>query len=85
MLERTAEMLTDGIRALILEENGYSTKLFEFVPTEHTPKNNMIAAVKTTSERSRETSLDELIETYNIEEQRLLKLLREHKNAYADG
>lgn len=47
MLERTAEMVTDGLRALLLEKYGYSVKMFEFVATEHTPKNNMIVAVRT--------------------------------------
>ena len=47
MLERTAETITDGLRALILEREGYSTKLFEFVPTEHTPKNNMLVGMLT--------------------------------------
>lgn len=44
--ERQAEMLTDTIRALILEAYGYKTKVFEFISTVHTPKNVMIAAVK---------------------------------------
>ncbi|MEP6944706.1 MAG: SAM-dependent methyltransferase, partial [Acidobacteriota bacterium] len=44
MAERMAEMITDGIRSLLLEANGYSTRLFEFVSTEHTPKNNMLVA-----------------------------------------
>jgi hypothetical protein len=44
LLERQAEMLTDGIRALLLESEGYRTKVFEFVSTEHTAKNVMITA-----------------------------------------
>ena len=44
--ERQAELLTDGIRALILESKGYKTKVFEFVSTEHTPKNVMIVGIK---------------------------------------
>ena len=44
--ERQAELLTDGIRALLLESEGYKTKVFEFVSTEHTPKNVMITAVQ---------------------------------------
>ena len=46
-LERQAEMVTDGIRALILEYFGYSVKVFEFIGGEHTPKNVMITAVRT--------------------------------------
>lgn len=44
--ERQAELLTDGIRALILEAYGYKTQVFEFISTEHTAKNIMITAVK---------------------------------------
>ena len=46
MLERTAEILTDGLRSLLLERNGYSTKIFDFVPIEHTPKNNMLVGTR---------------------------------------
>lgn len=42
--ERQAEILTDGIRALLLEAEGYHTKVFEFVSTDHTAKNVMITA-----------------------------------------
>jgi len=43
--ERQAEILTDGIRSLLLEANGYKTAVFEFISTEHTAKNVMITAV----------------------------------------
>jgi len=43
--ERQAEIVTDGIRALLLEANGYKTSVFEFISTEHTAKNVMITAV----------------------------------------
>lgn len=46
MEERMAEWATDGLRALYLEWAGYKTKVFEFVSSEHTPKNLMIAAVR---------------------------------------
>ena len=45
-LERQAEMLTDGFRSLVLEYFGYSTKIFEFISGEYTPKNVMIVAEK---------------------------------------
>ncbi|MBE0638295.1 MAG: SAM-dependent methyltransferase [Bacteroidales bacterium] len=44
--ERQAELITDAIRALILEKYGYQTRVFEFIDTEHTPKNVMIVGVK---------------------------------------
>jgi SAM-dependent methyltransferase len=46
MAERMAEWSTDGLRSLFLEWAGYQTKMIEFVSTEHTPKNLMIAAVR---------------------------------------
>ncbi len=46
MEERMAEWTTDGLRALFLEWAGYRTKLMEFVGSEHTPKNLLIAAVR---------------------------------------
>ncbi len=46
MEERLAEWVTDGLRALFLEWAGYRTKVMEFVGSEHTPKNLMIAAVR---------------------------------------
>lgn len=45
-LERQAEMVTDGIRALILEYYGYKTKVFQFISDAHTPKNVMIVGIK---------------------------------------
>lgn len=44
--ERQAEFVTDAMRAELLEWSGYRTKVFEFISTEHTAKNLMIAAVK---------------------------------------
>lgn len=46
LAERQAEMLTDGIRALLLESRGWQTRVFEFISTEHTAKNVMITAQK---------------------------------------
>ncbi len=43
-MERQAEMVTDGLRALLLEQHGYRTKVFEFISDAHTPKNIMITA-----------------------------------------
>ena len=41
-----AEMVTDTLRALLLEANGYDTQVFEFISLEHTSKNKMILGVK---------------------------------------
>ena len=48
-VERQAEMVTDGLRALIMEYFGYSTKVFEFISDAHTPKNILIVGRKRTS------------------------------------
>lgn len=45
-LGQQAEMVTDSLRALLLEAQGYQTKVFEFVSLEHTNKNKMILATK---------------------------------------
>ncbi len=47
LLERQAEMATDAMRGLLLENAGYTVKLFEFISDAHTPKNVMIVAKKT--------------------------------------
>ncbi len=44
--ERQAELITDGIRALLMEAQGYKTKVFEFISSEHTSKNLMITGAK---------------------------------------
>jgi SAM-dependent methyltransferase len=45
-LERQAEMVTDGMRALIMEFFGYKTKAMQFISDVHTPKNVMLVGVK---------------------------------------
>jgi SAM-dependent methyltransferase len=78
MLEREAELVTDGLRALLLEKSGYSTRLFEFIATEHTPKNNMIVGTRSAKE-TEIGKLNEQIQSiknfYGITEQKLEKLL----------
>lgn len=46
MAERFSEWLTDGLRALHLERAGYTTKIIEFVSSEHTPRNLLLAGVR---------------------------------------
>ena len=44
--ERFSALLTDALRAAILDAAGYKTSVAEFIDLEHTPKNIMIRAVK---------------------------------------
>ena len=44
--ERMAALLTDALRADLLEQQGYETQILEFIDMEHTPKNLLIRAVK---------------------------------------
>lgn len=78
-LGQEAEMLTDGLRALLLEACGYETQVFEFIALEHTSKNKMIMAVK----RQHPTKNAELLAQiqalkafYGIQEQCLESLLK---------
>jgi len=84
MLERTAEFVTDALRSLLLERSGYATKLIDFVPIEHTPKNLMLIGTRNpsldrTAELDREIA--ELKAFYSIKEQRLESLLNSTKAA----
>jgi hypothetical protein len=74
--ERHAEFATDALRALLLEWAGYDTKVFEFISTEHTARNLMIAATKNsrparTAEASRKVR--ELAAFYGIKSQALAR------------
>ena len=42
--ERVSALLTDAIRAAVLESEGYETDVIEFVDFEHSPKNLMLRA-----------------------------------------
>lgn len=69
--ERQFEMVTDTIRALILEKRHYQTKIFEFVSNEHTRKNVMLVATKSTKdvdEKALNQKIKGIKDTYGIEE-----------------
>ena len=44
--ERMAALITDALRANLLEQQGYDTQILEFIDMEHTPKNLLIRAVR---------------------------------------
>jgi SAM-dependent methyltransferase len=81
LLEREAESVTDSLRALLLESVGYGVKVFEFVNSEHTRKNTMIAAVRRAGAADAASALADyraLKDFYGIREQRLERLLCEY-------
>jgi hypothetical protein len=48
--ERQAEILTDTLRALIMEKYGYKSHIQEFIDMGHTPKNLLLTGIKVTKE-----------------------------------
>ena len=66
--ERFAALLTDSIRASIIEIKGYKASVMEFIDMEHTPKNIMIRSVKTKKgeDTKKLEELKQLINAYNI-------------------
>jgi Methyltransferase domain len=78
-LGQQAEMLTDGLRAMLLDACGYETQVFEFVALEHTQKNKMILAVKravATDSAPVLAQVRELKSFYGVRDQCLETLLR---------
>ena len=49
--ERMAALFTDAIRGNLLEEAGYQVQLLEFIDMEHTPKNILIRAVRSSGQK----------------------------------
>ncbi len=62
LLERQSEIVTDGLRALLLELSGYKTKVFEFISPEHTSKNIMIVGIKSNQSVNKEHILGQIKE-----------------------
>ena len=69
--ERFAAILTDGLRAQMLESAGYDTQILEFIDMEHTPKNILIRAIKSDGEKKKMQDLEkpELLQALNINPQ----------------
>lgn len=62
LLERQSEIVTDGLRALLLELSGYKTKVFEFISPEHTSKNIMIVGIKSNQSINKDRILGQIKE-----------------------
>ncbi|MBQ4529952.1 MAG: SAM-dependent methyltransferase [Lachnospiraceae bacterium] len=52
--ERMSALITDALRAELLEEQGYEVQILEFIDMEHTPKNILIRAVKGKNKEKKE-------------------------------
>ena len=64
--ERMAALMTDGLRAQILEANGYRTQILEFIDMAHTPKNLLIRAVYNGHCADNKAQIDELLAAFNV-------------------
>ena len=62
--ERMSALITDGIRAELLESEGYHTQILEFIDMEHTPKNLLIRAVKT-GDKASVAKLSQMTDAFN--------------------
>lgn len=58
--ERMAALLTDGIRASLMEIYGYDTQVLEFIDMSHTPKNILLRGVQAKGMRKKKTSLTDV-------------------------
>lgn len=86
-----AEMLTDTLRALLLQSVGYDTQVFEFISPEHTAKNKMVLAVRrrqplpAAQQQALRAQVAELKAFYGVQAQTLERLLAEDAAAGTPG
>lgn len=64
--ERMAALMTDGLRAQILEANGYHTQILEFIDMAHTPKNLLIRAVYNGHCADNKAQINELLAAFDV-------------------
>ena len=76
--ERMSALLTDAIRANLLEEAGYQVQVLEFIDMEHTPKNILLRAVRT-GKKKRSEDLTGLLKQLHISPT-LERLMREERD-----
>lgn len=74
--ERVSALLTDSIRAMLLEDEGYSVDVMEFVDLAHSPKNLMIRAVKTHGKNNKNRAVIRDLQSKYHFEQTLVTLLQ---------
>ena len=84
-LERQAVMITDAVRALVLEYCGYKTQVMEFIEIDNTPKNVLLVGRKSEKNVDKEAvakQIKELLDRYGIEEHYLWKNLWKNCRTY---
>ena len=84
-LERQAVMITDAVRALVLEYCGYKTQVMEFIEYDNTPKNVLLVGRKTDKAVDKErvaAEIKTLLDQYGIEEHYLWKNLWKNCRTY---
>ncbi|SHJ28090.1 Methyltransferase domain-containing protein [Clostridium cavendishii DSM 21758] len=68
--ERVAALMTDSVRANLLETVGYKTQLLEFIDIAHSPKNILIRASKSNISNSKKmdalVEVEELMKQFNL-------------------
>lgn len=82
--ERFSALLTDSVRANLLEYAGYKTQLLEFIDLAHTPKNILIRAVRKQGQSAKVkgkylAEVDRAIKEFNVDPT-LYRLLVKEKN-----
>ena len=84
-LERQAVMITDAVRALVLEYCGYKTQVMKFIEYDNTPKNVLLVGRKTDKAVDKErvaAEIKNLLDQYGIEEHYLWKNLWKNCRTY---
>ena len=69
--EKFSSLVTDALRGQWLENQGYKVQMLEFIDMEHTPKNNLIRAIKSDRKKKKMQDLEkpELLQALNINPQ----------------
>ena len=66
--ERMSALMTDAVRAGLLERAGYDVQVLEFIDMEHTPKNILLRCIKNPHMKpKKQERLDELINFLNVQ------------------
>ncbi|MBU5425604.1 SAM-dependent methyltransferase [Tissierella pigra] len=82
--EKLSSLVTDSLRANILEILGYNVQLLEFIDMEHTPKNILIRATRT-NDKNKEEAIDKyrkFKEFWNLKDLYIEKELKENLDKY---